>query len=34
LRRTETIEKGHGRIEARQLEVTASLAEHLAPLGD
>jgi hypothetical protein len=31
LRRTETIEKGHGRIETRQMEVTASLAEHLAP---
>jgi len=31
LRRTETIEKGHGRIETRQLEVTASLAGHLAP---
>src|SRR5271166_112223 len=30
-RRTETIEKGHGRIETRQLEVTASLAGHLAP---
>ncbi len=30
-RRTETIEKGHGRIETRQLEITASLAEHLAP---
>jgi hypothetical protein len=35
LRRTETIEKGHGRIEARQLEVTASLAEPSgAILGD
>jgi len=31
LRRAETIEKGHGRIETRQLEVTASLAEHLSP---
>jgi predicted transposase YbfD/YdcC len=31
LRRTETIEKGHGRIETRRLEVTASLAGHLAP---
>lgn len=27
----ETIEKGHGRIETRRLEVTASIAEHLAP---
>jgi hypothetical protein len=31
LRRAETIEKGHGRIETRRLEVTASLAEHLSP---
>jgi predicted transposase YbfD/YdcC len=31
LRHTETIEKGHGRIETRRLEVTATLAEHLAP---
>lgn len=31
LRKTETIEKGHGRIETRRLEVTATLAEHLAP---
>ena len=28
---TETIEKGHGRIEARRLEVTAMLAGHLSP---
>jgi predicted transposase YbfD/YdcC len=31
LRHTETVEKGHGRIETRRLEVTATLAEHLAP---
>src|SRR5271166_2972280 len=31
LRQAETIEKGHGRIETRRMEVTASLAEHLAP---
>jgi len=31
LRHTETIETGHGRIETRRLEVTATLAEHLAP---
>ena len=31
LRQTETIEKGHGRIETRRLEVTATLAEHLSP---
>ena len=30
MRCTETIEKGHGRIETRQLEVTASLDKHLA----
>ena len=29
LRQTETIEKGHGRIETRRLEVTATLDEHL-----
>ncbi|MEA2744156.1 MAG: hypothetical protein QOG25_2527, partial [Acetobacteraceae bacterium] len=27
----ETIEKSHGRIETRQIETTASLAEYLAP---
>ncbi|MEA2787752.1 MAG: hypothetical protein QOG73_158, partial [Acetobacteraceae bacterium] len=27
----ETIEKSHGRIETRQIEITASLAEYLAP---
>ena len=31
MRRTETIEKGHGRIETRRLEVTATLAGHLGP---
>lgn len=31
LTQTETIEKGHGRIETRRLEATASIAEHLAP---
>lgn len=31
LTQVETIEKGHGRIETRRLEVTASIAEHLAP---
>ncbi len=31
LRQTETIEKGHGRIETRRLEVTATLAGHLSP---
>ncbi|MGC1459169.1 MAG: ISAs1 family transposase [Steroidobacteraceae bacterium] len=31
LRGTETIEKGHGRIETRRLEVTATLAKHLKP---
>jgi predicted transposase YbfD/YdcC len=31
LRHAQTIEKGHGRIETRRLEVTATLAEHLAP---
>lgn len=31
MRQTETIEKGHGRIETRRLEATASLAAHLAP---
>lgn len=31
LRHKETIEKGHGRIETRRLEVTAALAEYLAP---
>ena len=32
LRRTETIEKGHGRIETRRLEATAILADYLKPL--
>jgi len=32
LRRAETIEKGHGRIETRQIETTASLNALLAPL--
>jgi len=31
LTQVETIEKGHGRIETRRLEVTASIAEHLTP---
>lgn len=31
LREAETVEKGHGRIETRQLAVTASISEHLAP---
>lgn len=31
LAQAETIEKGHGRIETRRLETTASIAEHLAP---
>jgi predicted transposase YbfD/YdcC len=31
LRQTVTVEKGHGRIETRRLEVTASLAGRLAP---
>jgi predicted transposase YbfD/YdcC len=31
LTQAETTEKGHGRIETRRLEVTASIAEHLAP---
>jgi predicted transposase YbfD/YdcC len=31
LRQTEAIEKGHGRIETRRLEVTAALAERLVP---
>ncbi|HEY4042340.1 MAG TPA: ISAs1 family transposase [Rhodopila sp.] len=31
LTQAETIEKGHGRIETRRLEVTASIAAHLAP---
>jgi predicted transposase YbfD/YdcC len=32
LGRAETIEKGHGRIETRQIETTASLSALLAPL--
>ena len=32
LTQAETIEKGHGRIETRRLEVTASIADHLAPI--
>ena len=31
LAQAETIEKGHGRIETRRLEATASIADHLAP---
>ena len=31
LTQVETIEKGHGRIETRRLEATASIAAHLAP---
>ncbi|MBA3280499.1 MAG: ISAs1 family transposase [Geodermatophilaceae bacterium] len=31
MRHAQTIEKGHGRIETRRLDVTAMLAEHLAP---
>ena len=31
LTQAETIEKGHGRIETRRLEATASIADHLAP---
>lgn len=31
LTQAETIEKGHGRIETRRLEATASIANHLAP---
>jgi len=31
LTQVEKIEKGHGRIETRRLEVTASIAEHLTP---
>jgi len=32
LTQAETIGKGHGRIETRRLEATASITEHLAPL--
>lgn len=32
LTQAETIEKAHGRIEARRLEATASIAAHLAPV--
>ena len=31
LKQVQTIEKGHGRIETRRLETTASVTEHLAP---
>jgi predicted transposase YbfD/YdcC len=31
LTQAETIEKGHGRIETRRLEATASIADHLTP---
>ena len=31
MRPAQTIEKGHGRIETRRLDVTATLAKHLAP---
>jgi len=31
LTQAETIDKGHGRIETRRLEATASIADHLAP---